>query len=197
MSAGRRIQLTIYSGATSCAASRGTFCEHVRTTHFGQRWHCQVFGLPLVDVDGWLQRVEPCLAAETRRSSRRMRWSIRADRYRIAGSYNGTTNVQTCPGQAIATGLPSLLSRHTPMLPLASRITSSSSRRPAASRSGSFSSSAPRSMPGSSHSRSHHVQASMEGVSVDSAWSSTTAGVIKASRSRHVGHLNPSTRARG
>lgn len=49
--------------ATTCGDGSGAFCPWARTSHFGTRFSCLLWG-PLRDEDGWLQRRAECLAAE-------------------------------------------------------------------------------------------------------------------------------------
>jgi hypothetical protein len=68
----RVLHLAIEAGEAACASSPGKFCEHVRTRRFGTESVCGLFrdrryansATQLQDVDGWLQRLPECIAAE-------------------------------------------------------------------------------------------------------------------------------------
>jgi hypothetical protein len=61
----RKLTIAIESGDRTCASKPGKFCPWVRTTHFGSRYHCGLFGKVLDDGDdGWLQRLPECLDVE-------------------------------------------------------------------------------------------------------------------------------------
>lgn len=60
----KTIRLTIAPAtSTTCGDGTGAFCSWARTSHFGTRFACLLWGA-LSDEEGWLQRREECLAAE-------------------------------------------------------------------------------------------------------------------------------------
>ncbi len=65
----RRLTIAIDAGETTCAREPGAFCPFVGVKGFGTRPVCMLFRTadserPLRDVDGWLQRLPECVAAE-------------------------------------------------------------------------------------------------------------------------------------
>ena len=74
----------------------GVPCRHVRTSHFGGRWHCQIFDLELRDQNGVLsgpgrlQRLPECLGATVVRYSD-------AARYDCCDCAHGNTNINDPP----------------------------------------------------------------------------------------------------
>ena len=65
----RRLAITIDAGSGTCAREPGVFCHFVGVKSFGTRHVCMLFRTPegerpLRDVDGWLQRLPECVAAE-------------------------------------------------------------------------------------------------------------------------------------
>ena len=62
----RYLKIAIQCGDTRCYAKPGKPCPHVRVTHMGTRWVCDVFGDRLIEDKpcGWLLRCKRCLDAE-------------------------------------------------------------------------------------------------------------------------------------
>lgn len=64
----RTLTIAIDAGEKTCASEPGKFCPWVRTSRFGTRWHCGLFGSTYLrdenGDEGWLQRLGICLAAE-------------------------------------------------------------------------------------------------------------------------------------
>ena len=62
----RTLSIPSSCGATTCAERPGTFCEWLRTRRFGTVPCCGLFdGADLKDKDGWVQRLQKCVAAES------------------------------------------------------------------------------------------------------------------------------------
>ena len=64
----RTLRLDIVSGDTTCAASPGVTCPHIRVSNFGMLWSCALFeqGRQLSEERGWVQRHPVCIAAEVK-----------------------------------------------------------------------------------------------------------------------------------
>lgn len=66
----RHLVIAIECGETTCASAPGKFCQYVRTSHFGKRFSCHLFGALREDVPlGWLQRHADCIATERKEGS--------------------------------------------------------------------------------------------------------------------------------
>ena len=60
----RTLKLLIVAGEKTCYEVKGKHCDYLRTSHFGQKFHCGIFNQELQDKDGWLQRCQDCLSKE-------------------------------------------------------------------------------------------------------------------------------------
>ena len=62
----RRLELAIVAGETTCYDKQSdTMCRFVLSSHFGTRWHCEIFNA--IEDTGMLQRHPDCIAAEVRK----------------------------------------------------------------------------------------------------------------------------------
>ena len=65
----RKLTMFIDAGEKTCASEPGKFCPHMRTSRFGTRWNCDLFGGKELTTEeptgtGWLKRLHECVASE-------------------------------------------------------------------------------------------------------------------------------------